>query len=135
MGKEITVQELIDQLNKIENKNLPIDCTVWVIGPFNIKEGGVVAIESIAFRTTVPSETPYAATIVLGGTPQSIVDIPDGYRPIGINDLPKELFEKLSRKVADKNIVVDIINDMRRHALLAVADETEEDSELENDNE
>ena len=32
MEKEITVQELIDQLNKIENKNLPVDAVLLDYG-------------------------------------------------------------------------------------------------------
>ena len=39
MEKEITVQELIDQLNKIENKSLPVDCTV---GMKNGKNGVIL---------------------------------------------------------------------------------------------
>ena len=37
MEKEITVQELIDQLNKIKNKNIPVDIVVLDEGVVEIK--------------------------------------------------------------------------------------------------
>lgn len=128
--KAITVQELINQLNNIENKNLPIDATIGVIGPFNLKEGDAVDIESIMYRTTVPSETKYAVSIVLGGTPKSIDVQPDGLKPVVVGkNLDKELFDKLSHKVSNKKIVIDLITELRRNALLAVADDVADDLE------
>ena len=39
MEKEITVQELIDQLNKIENKNLPVDAVLLDYGVIKLNKG------------------------------------------------------------------------------------------------
>lgn len=82
MEKEITVQELIDQLNKIENKNLPIDCTIGITGVSRIKEGSVLDLESITIRTNTCGSKQTAATIVLNGIPKVIYDSCDEFEPI-----------------------------------------------------
>ena len=84
MEKEITVQELIDQLNQIENKNLPVDCTIGITGVSVIDEGSVLALESIAFRTNKYSEKPVAVSIVLCGIPKVIHEQTDEFTPIEV---------------------------------------------------
>ena len=72
MKKVITVQELIDQLNQIENKNLPIDCTIGITGVSVIDTNSVLDLEDITFRTNKFSDRAVAATIVLNGIPKVI---------------------------------------------------------------
>ena len=123
MEKEITVQELIDQLNKIENKNLPIDCTIGTTGVSRIEEGAVLALETITIRTNTCGSKQTAATIVLNGIPKVIYDSCDEFEPIIVGkNFPKETFEKLCRGVSDPNIVLNVLNGIKRNSLLAMYD-------------
>ena len=83
MEKEITVQELIDQLNQIENKNLPIDCTVGMTSVQRIDEGSVLDVETIDVRTNSHGVKPVAVTLMLSGIPKVIYDNCDEFTPGG----------------------------------------------------
>ena len=109
MEKEITVQELIDQLNKIENKNLPVDCTIGITGVCVIDEGSVLALESITFRTNKYSEKPVAVSIALCGIPKVIHEQTDEFTPIEVGkNFPQETFAKLCKGVSDPKIVLSV---------------------------
>ena len=66
MKKEITVQELIDQLNKIENKNIPIDGVLVKFNPIRFKKGDHIEIESILLNPSYPSGSTVSVSIGLG---------------------------------------------------------------------
>ena len=123
MEKEITVQELIDQLNQIENKNLPVDCTIGITGVSVIDEGSVLALESITFRTNKYSEKPVAVSIALCGIPKVIHEQTDEFTPIEVGkNFPQETFAKLCKGVNDPKIVLSVLNGIKRNGLLAMYD-------------
>ncbi|MBR4489295.1 hypothetical protein IKP13_01505, partial [bacterium] len=51
---EITVQELIDQLNKIENKNIPVDIVVLDEGIVEIKPGDHICFTELIENKSIP---------------------------------------------------------------------------------
>ena len=55
MEKEITVQELINQLNQIENKNIPVDIVLLDDGIGPLKKGEHTRFEKLVFNTSKPS--------------------------------------------------------------------------------
>ncbi len=121
--KFMTVQDLIDQLSKIENKNLPIDCTVGMTSVQRIDEGSVLDVETIDVRTNSHGVKPVAITLMLSGIPKVIYDSCDEFAEIvpGKN-FPKETFAKLCRGVSDPNIVLSVLNGIKRNGLLAMYD-------------
>ena len=124
MKKVITVQELIDQLNQIENKNLPIDCTIGITGVSVIDTNSVLDLEDITFRTNKFSDKAVAATIVLNGIPKVIHEQSDEFTPIEVGkNFSQESFDKLSRGVKDKKIVLSVLNGIKRNSLLAMYDQ------------
>ena len=123
MKKEITVRELIDQLNKIENKNLPVDCTIGMTGVQRIEEGCVLELEAIDIRTNTHGSKPVAATIILSGIPKVIYDQTDEFTPIEVGkNFPKETFSKLCKGVSDPKIILSVLNGIKRNGLLAMYD-------------
>jgi hypothetical protein len=129
MKKVITVQELIDQLNQIENKNLPIDCTIGITGVSVIDTNSVLDLEDITFRTNKFSDKAVAATIVLNGIPKVIHEQSDEFTPIEVGkNFSQKSFDKLSRDVKDKKIVLSVLNGIKRNALLAMYDQEKLDA-------
>ena len=123
MKKEITVQELIDQLNKIENKNLPVDCTVGMTSVQRIDEGSVLDVEMIDVRTNTHGVKPVAVTLMLSGIPKVIYDNCDEFTPIEVGkNFPQETFAKLCKGVSDPKIVLSVLNGIKRNGLLAMYD-------------
>ena len=55
MEKEITVQELINQLNKIKNKNIPVDIVVLDEGVVEIKPGDHIYFTGLVENKSIPS--------------------------------------------------------------------------------
>ena len=111
------------QLNKIENKNLPIDCTVGMTSVQRIDEGSVLDVENIDIRTNSHGVKPVAVTIILSGIPKVIYDNCDEFTEIvpGKN-FPKETFAKLCKGVSDPQIVLSVLNGIKRNGLLAMYD-------------
>jgi hypothetical protein len=50
MEKEITVQELIDQLNQIENKNLPVDAVLLDYGVIKLNKGDHIGFQKLVLN-------------------------------------------------------------------------------------
>ena len=121
--KFMTVQDLIDNLQKIENKNLPIDCTVGMTSVQRIDEGSVLDVENIDIRTNSHGVKPVAITLMLSGIPKVIYDSCDEFTEIvpGKN-FPKETFAKLCKGVSDPRIVLSVLNGIKRNGLLAMYD-------------
>ena len=53
--KEITVQELINQLNKIKNKNIPVDIVMLDEGVVEIKPGDHICFTGLVENKSIPS--------------------------------------------------------------------------------
>ena len=110
MEKEITVQELIYQLNKIENKNLPVDCTVGMTSVQRIDEGSVLDVETIDVRTNSHGVKPVAVTLRLSGVPKVIYDNCDEFTPIEVGkNFPQETFAELCKGFPNMEIHVKTV--------------------------
>ena len=68
MEKEITVQELIDQLNKIENKNLPVDAVLLDHGVIALKKGHHIGFQKLVLNKSFPNENVVSVSLGLNGT-------------------------------------------------------------------
>ena len=68
MEKEITVQELIDQLNKIENKNLPVDAVLLDHGVIALKKGHHIGFQKLVLNKSFPNENVVSVSLGLDGT-------------------------------------------------------------------
>ena len=110
MEKEITVQELIDQLNQIENKSLPVDCTVGMTSVQRIDEGSVLDVETIDVRTNSHGVKPVAVTLRLSGVPKVIYDNCDEFTPIEVGkNFPQETFAELCKGFPNMEIHVKTV--------------------------
>ena len=112
MEKEITVQELIDLLNQIENKNMPIDIE---------KEGCygepptryAFTKKLIAHRSDVLKEVRAVSIEIERGYKRIVdTDIIDGYIPLTVEECEDAFDENMSRE--DKELITKAINYRRK---------------------
>ena len=112
MEKEITVQELIDLLNQIENKNMPIDIE---------KEGCygepptryAFTKKLIAHKSDVLKEVRAVSIEIERGYKRNVdTDLVDGYIPLTVEDCEDAFDENMSRE--DKELITKAINYRRK---------------------
>ena len=68
MEKEITVQELIDQLNQIENKSLPVDAVLLDYGVIKLNKGDHIGFQKLVLNKSFPDENVVSVSLGLDGT-------------------------------------------------------------------
>ena len=112
MEKEITVQELIDQLNQIENKNMPIDvqmrgCYGKAPSRYRIKPTFVQHKSDILREVRAVS-----IEFERGAKGDIETDIIDGYEPLTKEDCTEAFHENMSED--DKELIVKAINYERK---------------------
>ena len=112
MEKEITVQELIDLLNQIENKNMPIDIE---------KEGCygepptryAFTKKLIAHKSDVLKEVRAVSIEIERGYKRNVdTDLVDGYIPLTVEECEDAFDENMSRE--DKELITKAINYRRK---------------------
>ena len=112
MEKEITVQELIDLLNQIENKNMPIDIE---------KEGCygepptryAFTKKLIAHKSDVLKEVRAVSIEIERGYKRNVdTDLIDGYVPLTVEECEDAFDENMSRE--DKELITKAINYRRK---------------------
>ena len=112
MEKEITVQELIDLLNQIENKNMPIDIE---------KEGCygepptryAFTKKLIAHKSDVLKEVRAVSIEIERGYKRNVdTDLVDGYVPLTVEECEDAFDENMSRE--DKELITKAINYRRK---------------------
>ena len=111
MEKEITVQELIDLLNKVENKNLPIDILI----PGCWKKAGKrykIIPEILQHHSDVKNKVG-ALSLKGNYTFKDDLDcaIIDDYEP-----LAKSVYDEVASDLEDdeKNLLIDLVEDRRK---------------------
>ena len=112
MEKEITVQELIDQLNQIENKNMPID--VQMRGCYG-KEPSRYRIKPtfVQHKSDILGEVRAVSIEFERGAKGDIeTDIIDGYEPLTKEDCTEAFHENMSEE--DKELITTAINYERK---------------------
>ena len=68
MEKEIIVQELIDQLNQIENKSLPVDAVLLDYGVIKLNKGDHIGFQKLVLNKSFPDENVVSVSLGLDGT-------------------------------------------------------------------
>ena len=111
--KEITVQELIDQLNKIENKNMPID--IEMEGCYGEPSRRyTITKKLVAHRSDVLKEVRAVSIEIERGYKRNVdTDIIDGYIPLTVEECEDAFSDKnMSRE--DKELITKAINYRRK---------------------
>ena len=113
MKKGITVQELIDQLNKIENKNIPID--VQMRGCYG-KEPSRYRIKPtfVQHKSDILGKVRAVSIEFERGAKGDIeTDIIDGYEPLTVSDC-EDIFANRNMSEEDKELITTAINYERK---------------------
>ena len=112
MEKEITVQELIDQLNQIENKNMPID--VQMSGCYGKDPSRYRISKRLVFHQSDVLHETRAVSIEFerGQKTDIVTDIIDGYEPLTKEDCTEAFHENMSEE--DKELITTAINFERK---------------------
>ena len=91
MEKEITVQELIDQLNKIENKNIPVDIVLLDLGPVKLDAGDHIEFQELVFNTSHPSEKIVSVSIGSNGYKREFHESFDYFKSVAESTDPETI--------------------------------------------
>ena len=113
MKKEITVQELIDQLNQIENKNMPID--VQMSGCYGKDPSRYRIGKRLVFHQSDVLHETRAVSIEFerGQKTDIVTDIIDGYEPLTVSDC-EDIFADRNMSEEDKELITTAINFERK---------------------
>ena len=112
MEKEITAQELIDQLNKLENKNIPID--IEMEGCYGVEPSRyVITKKLVAHKSDVLKEVRAVSIEIERGYKRNVdTDLVDGYVPLTVEECEDAFDENMSRE--DKELITKAINYRRK---------------------
>ena len=91
MEKEITVQELIDQLNKIENKNIPVDIVLLDLGVVKLEAGDHIGFQELVFNTSHPSEKIVSVSIGADGYKKEFHESFDYFKSVAESTDPETI--------------------------------------------
>ena len=110
--KEITVQELIEQLNKIENKNIPIDIEMeGCYGEPSTRY--TITKKLVAHKSDVLKEVRAVSIEIERGYKRNVdTDLVDGYVPLTVEECEDAFDENMSRE--DKELITKAINYRRK---------------------
>ena len=112
MEDEITVQELIDLLNKLPNKNIPVD--IEMEGCYGVEPTRyVITKELVAHKSDVLKEVRAVSIEIERGYKRDVVtDLVDGYIPLTVEECEDAFDENMSRE--DKELITKAINYRRK---------------------
>ena len=112
MEKEITVQELINLLNKLENKNIPID--IEMEGCYGVEPSRyVITKKLVAHKSDVLKEVRAVSIEIERGYKRNVdTDLIDGYIPLTVEECEDAFDENMSRE--DKELITKAINYRRK---------------------
>ena len=131
MEKEITVQELIDQLNKIENKNLPVDAVLLDYGVIKLNKGNHIGFQKLVLNKSFPDENVVSVSLGLDGTWRcfeqvfdypSVADSKDPETVAGIERMTKSFNGDREKAIKHMDLIV-------HEALKYAHENSENDSE------
>ena len=117
---EITVQELIDQLNKIENKNIPVDIVVLDEGIVEIKPGDHICFTELIENKSIPSGKTVSVSIGTNGYWKAFDKSFDEFVSVedSDNQAEKDMLEKTTKAMSgNKGLAVRILDHRKRVAL------------------
>ena len=110
--KEITVQELIDQLSKIENKNMPID--IEMEGCYGEPSRRyTITKKLVAHKSDVVKEVRAVSIEIERGYKRNVdTDLVDVYIPLTVEECEDAFDANMSRE--DKELITKAINYRRK---------------------
>ena len=111
MKKEITVQELINQLNQIENKNIPVDIVLLDDGIGPLKKGEHTRFEKLVFNTSKPSGKVVSVSLGVDGMEKYVREEFDDF--VSVADKPEcqaEIEEWTQLFRGDRQFAIDMLD-------------------------
>ena len=122
MEKEITVQELIDQLNKIKNKNIPVDIIVLDEGVVEIKPGDHIYFTGLVENKSIPSGKTVSISLGTNGYWKAfnkafdeLVSVKDSN-----NQFDKHMLEKTTKAMSGNEELATRVLDHQKRVTLAL---------------
>ena len=111
--KEITVQELIDMLSKIENKNIPVDIEMeGCYGEPSTRY--TITKKLVAHQSDVLKEVRAVSIEIERGYKRNVdTDIIDGYIPLTVEEC-EDAFQDKNMSREDKELITKAINYRRK---------------------
>ncbi len=117
--KEITVQELIDQLNKIENKNIPIDIVMLDEGFVEIKPGDHIYFTGLVENKSIPSGKTVSISLGTNGYWKAFNKAFDEFVSVrdSNNKFEKDMLEKTTKAMGgNRELAVRTLDHRKRVA-------------------
>ena len=120
MEKEITVQELINQLNKIKNKNIPVDIVMLDEGVVEIKPGDHIYFTGLVENKSIPSGKTVSISLGTNGYWKAfnkafdeLVSVKDSN-----NQFDKHMLEKTTKAMSgNEELAASVLDHQKRVAL------------------
>ena len=124
--KEITVQELIDQLNKLENKNIPIDIVMLDEGFVEIKPGDHIYFTGLVENKSIPSGKTVSISLGTNGDWKAFNKSFDEFVSVrdSNNKFEKDMLEKTTKAMAGNRELAIRTLDHRKRVILAMNHKT-----------
>ena len=120
--KEITVQELIDLLNKLENKNIPVDIVVLDEGIVEIKPGDHIYFTGLVENKSIPSGKTVSVSIGTNGYWKAFNKSFDEFVSVKDSDdqVEKLMLEKTTKAMNGNRELAVRTLDHRKRVILAL---------------
>ena len=124
--KEITVQELIDQLNKLENKNIPVDIVVLDEGIVKIKPGDHIYFTGLVENKSIPSGKTVSVSLGTNGDWKAFNKSFDEFVSVrdSNNKFEKDMLEKTTKAMGGNRELAIRTLDHRKRVILAMNHKT-----------
>ena len=122
MDEVITVKELIDQLNKIKNKNIPVDIVVQDEGVVEIKPGDHIYFTGIVENKSIPSGKTVSISLGTNGYWKAFNKTFDELVSVKDSDNPKDkqMLEKMTKATEGNKDLSARVLDHQKRVILAM---------------
>ena len=119
--KEITVQELIDLLNKLPNKNIPVDIVVLDEGIVEIKPGDHICFTELIENKSIPSGKTVSVSLGTNGYWKAFNKSFDELVSVKDSDDPrdKHMLEKMTKATEGNEELATRVLDHQKRVILA----------------
>ena len=118
--KEITVQEMIDQMNIIENKNIPIDIVMLDEGFVEIKPGDHIYFTGLVENKSIPSGKTVSISLGTNGDWKAFNKSFDEFVSVrdSNNKFEKDMLEKTTKAMGgNRELAIRTLDHRKRVAL------------------
>ena len=120
--KEITVQELIDLLNKLPNKNIPVDIVLLDEGVVEIKPGDHIYFTGLVENKSIPSGKTVSVSLGTNGDWKAFYKSFDEFVSVANSDnqIEKGMLEKTTKAMNGNRELAIRTLDHRKRVILAL---------------